>query len=138
MGDTLDLRQYIAIGLKWWWVVVLMTATAGIAGYLFSINQEAVYQATTTIIVGQSMTPPSISISLPDRSSSAMVMIVSAPLISVFDIVSLPVLRLSSDQVRSAGRQKRAQKGLVPPVMLVRRKRRVHHPLSVNSARAAR
>ena len=55
MGDTLDLRQYIAIGLKWWWVVVLMTATAGIVGYLFSINQEAVYQATTTIIVGQSI-----------------------------------------------------------------------------------
>jgi capsular polysaccharide biosynthesis protein len=55
MGDTLDLRQYIAIGLKWWWLAALMTVAVGAAGYFYSSNEQPVYRATTTIIVGQSI-----------------------------------------------------------------------------------
>ena len=51
MSDTIDLRQYIAIGLKWWWLVALMTIVGGAAGYFFSQSQAPVYQATSTIIV---------------------------------------------------------------------------------------
>ncbi|MEW5960544.1 MAG: polysaccharide biosynthesis tyrosine autokinase, partial [Chloroflexota bacterium] len=49
------LRQYIAIGLKWWWLVALMSIVAAATGYLVSVNQTPVYQATNTVIVGQSI-----------------------------------------------------------------------------------
>jgi non-specific protein-tyrosine kinase len=50
----MELRQYIAIGLKWWWLIILLTLVAAITSYAVSQRQPAVYEATTTLIVGQS------------------------------------------------------------------------------------
>lgn len=55
MNDALDLRHYLALGLKWWWLMVLAVAVGAGAGYLVSQRQARVYQATTKIIVGQSI-----------------------------------------------------------------------------------
>ena len=61
MNDSIDLRQYIAIGLKWWWLVALMTVVAGATGYFYSTSQPPVYQASSTIIVGQSIQSTDLS-----------------------------------------------------------------------------
>jgi len=51
----MELRQYIAIGLRWWWLMLLSTLLAVGAGYFFSQRQTPVYQATTILIVGQTI-----------------------------------------------------------------------------------
>lgn len=51
----MELRQYIAIGLKWWWLMALLTGVAAATSYMVSIRQTPVYEATTTLIVGQSI-----------------------------------------------------------------------------------
>ena len=51
----MELRQYIAVGLKWWWLIVLLTVVAAATSYAVSLRETAVYQATTTLMVGQSI-----------------------------------------------------------------------------------
>jgi capsular exopolysaccharide synthesis family protein len=51
----MELRQYIAIALRWWWLMVLSTVLAAGAGYFYSSRQTPVYQANTILIVGQSI-----------------------------------------------------------------------------------
>lgn len=63
MNDTIDLRQYIAIALKWWWLLILLPAVAAATGYVVSQRQTPVYQASTTIIVGQSIQAKDLSTS---------------------------------------------------------------------------
>lgn len=55
MNDSLDLRQYIALGFKWWWLLVLAGLVGAGAGYAVSQRQPRIYQATAKIIVGQSI-----------------------------------------------------------------------------------
>lgn len=55
MNDFLELRQVISLVLKRWWLVVLLTLAAAGIGYTVSLRMEPVYQATTSIIVGQSL-----------------------------------------------------------------------------------
>jgi non-specific protein-tyrosine kinase len=50
----MELRQYIQLLLRWWWLTVLLIAAAVGASYFVSIRQTPVYEATTTIMVGQS------------------------------------------------------------------------------------
>jgi capsular exopolysaccharide synthesis family protein len=51
----MELRQYLAIARKWWWLMLMSTLLAAGAGYFFSQRQTPVYQATTTLMVGQSI-----------------------------------------------------------------------------------
>jgi succinoglycan biosynthesis transport protein ExoP len=51
----MELRQYIAIALKWWWLMLLSTLIAAGAGYSVSNRQTPVYQATAILIVGQTI-----------------------------------------------------------------------------------
>lgn len=51
----MELRQYLAIGLRWWWLVVLAALVGGATGYFVSRQQAPVYQAAATIMVGQSI-----------------------------------------------------------------------------------
>lgn len=50
-----ELRQYIAMARRWWWLMILSAAAAAIASYLVSQRLTPVYQASATIIVGQSI-----------------------------------------------------------------------------------
>ena len=51
----MQLRKYIAIGLKWWWFMLLGAVVGGAASYGVSRLQAPVYQAITKLIVGQSI-----------------------------------------------------------------------------------
>jgi len=55
MNDSMDLRNYITIGLKWWWLIALSIIIGAAVGYFISQRQVPVYEATTTLIVGQSI-----------------------------------------------------------------------------------
>lgn len=55
MNELRELRKYLRAVLSWWWLIVLITAAATTASYIVSSRQPRVYQATTTVIVGQSI-----------------------------------------------------------------------------------
>jgi capsular exopolysaccharide synthesis family protein len=50
----MELRQYMAIVIRWWWLTILLTLTAGVTSYAVSQRLVPVYEATTTLMVGQS------------------------------------------------------------------------------------
>jgi capsular exopolysaccharide synthesis family protein len=51
----MELRQYMAIVMRWWWLTILLTIAAGATSYAVSRRQPLVYEATTTLMVGQSI-----------------------------------------------------------------------------------
>lgn len=55
MNDFVELRNIIITGLKWWWLMVVLTALAAASGYVVSQRQTPVYEASTTLIVGQTI-----------------------------------------------------------------------------------
>lgn len=55
MNELHELRKYLRAVLSWWWLIVLITAAAATASYLYSSRQPRVYEATTTVVVGQSI-----------------------------------------------------------------------------------
>ena len=55
MNDFIELRRVSAIILRRWWWLALLTILGALAGYMFSRQQTPVYQATTTILVGDSI-----------------------------------------------------------------------------------
>ncbi|MEJ2555502.1 MAG: polysaccharide biosynthesis tyrosine autokinase [Anaerolineae bacterium] len=55
MSDFVELRRYVAVIVKWWWLPILVTAMAVVTGYVVSRSQPRVYQASTTVMVGQSI-----------------------------------------------------------------------------------
>jgi succinoglycan biosynthesis transport protein ExoP len=55
MSDFVDLRRLMGIITKWWWLLILVTlGTAGVGGWV-SQRQPPIYQADTTVMVGQSI-----------------------------------------------------------------------------------
>ncbi len=55
MNDFVELRRYIAIVIRWWWLIIVAVAVASAIGYEVSRRQPRVYEASTTLIVGQSI-----------------------------------------------------------------------------------
>jgi non-specific protein-tyrosine kinase len=55
MSDFVELRRYIGILVKWWWLLILVTGVAAVTGYWVSQRQPRVYQSSTTLMVGQSI-----------------------------------------------------------------------------------
>jgi non-specific protein-tyrosine kinase len=51
----MELRQYLSIARKWWWLILLSTVLGAGAGFLFSQRQSPVYQATSVLVVGRSI-----------------------------------------------------------------------------------
>lgn len=60
MNDFIELRRIMTVVLRRWWLLVALTAIAATLGYVISRSQVPVYQATTTILVGQSITSPQL------------------------------------------------------------------------------
>ncbi len=54
MGDFVEIRQYIMIIFKRWWVMVVALLITVSIGYLLTARQHPLYQAKTSIVVGQS------------------------------------------------------------------------------------
>jgi len=57
----MELRQYLAIARRWLWLAVLLTMVAGVTSYAVSQRQVPIYEATTTLIVGQSIQATELS-----------------------------------------------------------------------------
>ncbi len=55
MNDFIELRRILAIVLRRWWWLVIATALAALLANIISRQQTPVYQATTTILVGDSI-----------------------------------------------------------------------------------
>ena len=55
MNDFEELRKIIATMLNWWWVIVTATIMGALIGYTVSQWQSPVYEATTTLLIGQSI-----------------------------------------------------------------------------------
>lgn len=55
MNEGMDLRQYAAIGLKWWWLMLIGLLLGAGVGFVITKQQPPTYQATTTLIVGPSI-----------------------------------------------------------------------------------
>ena len=51
----MELRQYWSVVWKWMWLIILSTGIAAGASFLATIQQPKIYQATATLLVGQSI-----------------------------------------------------------------------------------
>lgn len=54
----MELREYLALIRKWWWLIVLCTVLAAGASLMVSRSTAPTYQASTTLIVGQIIQNP--------------------------------------------------------------------------------
>ena len=54
-NDFVILRRYVTIALRHWWLLAIAVALAAAAAYVLSKRQSPVYQATTSLIVGQTI-----------------------------------------------------------------------------------
>ena len=52
----MDLRRYLKIGLRWWWLILISVVLSAVASYLYSENLPRIYAARTTLMVGASIT----------------------------------------------------------------------------------
>ena len=50
----MELRRYIDLFVRWWWLIVLGTVLAAGSAYVFSKRSVPVYQASSTLLVDQS------------------------------------------------------------------------------------
>ena len=55
MDELVELRQYLAMVRKWWWLMILGAAAAASIGFGVSQAQPRMYEAVTTLIVGQAI-----------------------------------------------------------------------------------
>jgi succinoglycan biosynthesis transport protein ExoP len=56
-----ELRQYIAPLLKWWWLLLTAQLVAAVAGYIATRDQPAIYQTSATLAVGRILDNPNPS-----------------------------------------------------------------------------
>ena len=63
-GDAggLDLRAYLAIGFRSWWIIVLITLLAGGLGYAADWLKTPLYAATARVLVQSAQTPGPVSV----------------------------------------------------------------------------
>jgi capsular exopolysaccharide synthesis family protein len=53
----MELRRYLSVLRKWFWLVIVCTLLAGGLAFLFSRNSAPVYRASTTLMVNQASNP---------------------------------------------------------------------------------
>ena len=51
----MELKQYWSIVWKWMWLIVLATGIAAVSSYVATAGSPSIYQATTTLMVGQAI-----------------------------------------------------------------------------------
>ena len=56
MNDFMEMRNVMNSILRRWWLLVVLTAIGAILGYAISRAQTPVYHASTTVLVGESIT----------------------------------------------------------------------------------
>ena len=51
----MELKRYLSAIQKWWWLLVASTRVATVSGYFAVSRMPRIYQASTSLIVGQSL-----------------------------------------------------------------------------------
>ena len=59
----MELKEYFAPLLKWWWLILLSTAIAGISSYLATRQQPLLYRSATALMIGNAIENPNPSTS---------------------------------------------------------------------------
>ena len=54
----MELKQYLAVIWKWWWLIALSTGVAALFSHLATRDSPPIYQTATTLMVGQSLQNP--------------------------------------------------------------------------------
>lgn len=54
----MELREYLAVIRKWWWLIALCTVLAAGSSFMISRSTPPAYQASTTLVVGQIIQDP--------------------------------------------------------------------------------
>ncbi len=49
----MELKQYLVLIRRWWWLIVLTALVGGIGAFVASQFQEPVYEASTTVLINQ-------------------------------------------------------------------------------------
>ena len=57
----MELRTYISPLLKWWWLIILATALAGVSSFIAVRQQPPSYLSRTTIMIGRTIEDPNPS-----------------------------------------------------------------------------
>jgi uncharacterized protein involved in exopolysaccharide biosynthesis len=57
MGAGMELRQYVALLRKWFWLVILLAVIAAAASFVISRRSARIYQASVTLMVNQATDP---------------------------------------------------------------------------------
>ena len=60
-SEWVDLRAYWALGLRYWWVFVVIMAAAGAAAYVATTSRTPMYSATSKVLVQSARVPGSFS-----------------------------------------------------------------------------
>ncbi|MDX1412973.1 MAG: polysaccharide biosynthesis tyrosine autokinase [Candidatus Promineifilaceae bacterium] len=60
MEDAVQLHRVASSIFRWWWLIILMTVIAATAGYMISQTLQPVYEAKSSLIVGQSIQATSL------------------------------------------------------------------------------
>ena len=55
MNDFMELHKVITSVLRRWWLLIVLTAIGAMLGFAISRSQTPVYQATTSVLVGESI-----------------------------------------------------------------------------------
>lgn len=77
----MELRSYLAVLRKWYWLVIVCTLLGGTAGFLYSRTVTPTFQSETTLLVGQQQDNQSSSnqIPVPGNLASAYAQLVTQP-----------------------------------------------------------
>lgn len=54
----MELKEYFYPLLRWWWLILASTVVAVLASFLANIQQPAIYQSSTTLMIGRSIMDP--------------------------------------------------------------------------------
>ncbi len=57
----IDIKEYIAPLLKWWWLILISTMIAGVSSYFATRQQVPLYQSTATLMIGTAIENPNPS-----------------------------------------------------------------------------
>jgi non-specific protein-tyrosine kinase len=57
----MELKRYLLPLRRWWWLLLAATVVAGLSSFLATLRQPPIYQALTTLMVGQVFTDPNPS-----------------------------------------------------------------------------
>lgn len=96
MNDFIELRNIIVVIFRKWWLVVLFMAAAGAAGYLYSQAQTPIYEAKTTLIVGDTIQNSDVSNS--DLQTSTRMALTYADIVRRYPVLQGAVTELGLSQ----------------------------------------